>query len=184
MGNVAGGRVGYLYKLGMRESTDDYKARNSKTGYIGKYQMGDAALADAGFYYDYLKDGVPQANYNNQFTGTWTDKAKAYGVNSYEDFLNSPEAQEAAIRASIKKNWEYIRNNGYDKYIGKEIHGIKVTASGLLAACHLVGIGDLGKLLEGKDIPADDLGTKATEYLEKKAGFDLTEILGYNPDNG
>ena len=57
-----------------------------------------------------------------------------------------------------------------------------MSASGLLAACHLVGIGDLGELLEGGSIPADGFGTKATEYLEKKAGFDLTEILGYNPD--
>ncbi|MDR7867900.1 MAG: hypothetical protein RIN56_13925 [Sporomusaceae bacterium] len=176
------GLTGYLDKLGERESSNDYRARNKEYGYIGKYQMGDAALADAGFYYDYLDDGAPKANYSNKFNGTWTDKAKAYGVNSYEDFLNSPEAQEAAIRASIKKNWEYIRNNGYDKYIGKEIHGVKVSASGLLAACHLVGIGDLGKLLEGGSIPADGFGTKGTEYLEKKAGFDLTEILGYNPD--
>lgn len=45
-----------------------------------------------------------------------------------------------------------------------------------------MGIGDLGELLEGGSIPADGFGTKATEYLEKKAGFDLTEILGYNPD--
>ena len=35
--------------LGARESGGNYKAVNS-FGYIGKYQMGEAAMVDAGYY--------------------------------------------------------------------------------------------------------------------------------------
>ncbi len=60
------GLAGYLDKLGYRESTNNYTAR-SAGGHLGKYQMGDAALADAGFYYDYLEDGAPKVNFSNKF---------------------------------------------------------------------------------------------------------------------
>ena len=36
--------------LGMRESSGIYTKENSKTHYIGKYQMGEEALIDAGYY--------------------------------------------------------------------------------------------------------------------------------------
>ena len=39
----------FLYDLGARESGGNYKAFN-KYGYAGKYQMGEAALIDAGYY--------------------------------------------------------------------------------------------------------------------------------------
>ena len=35
--------------LGARESGGNYKSKN-KYGYLGKYQVGEAALIDAGYY--------------------------------------------------------------------------------------------------------------------------------------
>ena len=47
--------------LGARESGGNYKAVNT-AGYIGKYQMGEAAMVDAGYY-----KRKPNNNYNNKW---------------------------------------------------------------------------------------------------------------------
>ena len=39
----------YYNAIGKRESGNNYKSVNS-VGYIGKYQMGEAAMIDAGYY--------------------------------------------------------------------------------------------------------------------------------------
>jgi hypothetical protein len=181
------GFSGYLNKLAEVESrgSGDYQAK-SKDGYLGRYQMGAGALVDAGFY----NYGEGENSRVNKYNGTWTDKAKAYGIKSIDDFRNNPEAQEAAIREYNKKNWAYIRNGGYDKYIGKVIHGIPVTASGLLAVCHLLGPGGVGQLfgeegpydVDENGVPVDGNGTPATKYLGDMKGLDLTDLLDYNPD--
>ena len=54
----------FLDALGQRESGGNYKAFN-KYGYAGKYQMGEAALIDAGYY---KKNG----KYNNDWSGIFT----------------------------------------------------------------------------------------------------------------
>ncbi|MDL2281477.1 hypothetical protein LJC10_06455, partial [Selenomonadales bacterium OttesenSCG-928-I06] len=169
------GYTQYLENLGFKESSNRYHIKNEH-GYLGKYQMGLPALHDAGFY-----------DIDN---GTWTDKSKEYGVSSEDGFLNSPEAQEAAIREYHKALWRQVCTYGYDKYIGTEVHGIKVTASGLIAGSHLVGAKGLGKLFgEHIDVPVDDKGipidgnkTKSTNYMKEFGGLDLTELVGYNPD--
>ena len=50
----------FLNDLGARESCGNYKAFN-KYGYAGKYQMGEAAMVDAGYY------TKPNRIYNNDF---------------------------------------------------------------------------------------------------------------------
>jgi hypothetical protein len=69
----------FLSALGSRESSGRYDVENP-WGYLGKYQMGEAALIDAGYY---LQDGTAQ----NDWRGEWTGKD---GVWSKEDFLSSP----------------------------------------------------------------------------------------------
>ena len=39
----------FLNALGIRESGGDYTKQNT-IGYVGKYQMGEAALIDTGYY--------------------------------------------------------------------------------------------------------------------------------------
>ena len=39
----------FFEQLGFRESSGNYKAINS-IGYLGKYQMGEYALIDVGYY--------------------------------------------------------------------------------------------------------------------------------------
>ena len=83
----------FLTDLGARESGGNYRAFN-RYGYVGKYQMGEMALIDCGYY------KKPSGNYNNDWSGEFLGKD---GVFSIQDFLNSPCAQENA-QIIFKKN--------------------------------------------------------------------------------
>ena len=69
---------------------------------------------------------------------------------------------------------ERYKNRKLDKYIGKDVGRIEITASGLLAGAHLKGVkGGIKKYLEsdGKEDPADANGTRVSEYLRKFQGY-------------
>ena len=150
--------IDYLNALGMMESSDNYSAKN-KYGYLGRYQMGSLALQDAGFM---------------DSKGNWTATAKTYGVTSESTFLGNKTAQDVAITAFNKKQWGYIKYYGLDKYIGGLYCGVTVTASGLLAAVHLVGIGTILKALPSGVSAKDANGTTAAFYMQKFGGYDIT----------
>src|SRR5437868_1578198 len=65
----------FLHDLGTRESGMNPSARNP-FGYIGLFQMGEAALQDAGYYRGDLTR-------TNDWTGAWTGTG---GINSLSDF--------------------------------------------------------------------------------------------------
>ena len=159
----------FLRALGYRESGGRYNIENTY-GYLGKYQMGESALKDAGYY-----KGDPTRR--NDWIGEWTGKD---GVWSKEDFLNNPRAQENAIREFHRKTWKYIKALGLDKYVGKTIKGIYITESGLIGGAHLLGAGNVKKFLKsnGRIIPRDGYGTPITEYISKFSGYDVSEITG------
>jgi hypothetical protein len=97
-------------------------------------------------------------------------------VKSKEDFLNSPEAQENSFDEYKRSQWRDIKHRKLDQYIGKEVGGIEITASGLLAGAHLRGVaGGVKKYLEsdGKDDPTDANGTRVSEYLKKFKGYEV-----------
>ena len=150
----------FLDALGFRESTDNYALVNSY-GYMGRYQMGGEALEEAGF-----KDAE----------GNWTELANSYGIYSKEDFLNCPEGQDYAIAAYHKVVCRYIRAYDLEQYIGKTYCGVKVTRSGLLAGCHLVGIGSMKKALASGEASYDGYGTPASEYLELFGGYNIRKV--------
>ncbi len=162
----------FLDNLGLRESGGDggYLAENT-LHYIGKYQMSEGALEDAG-YYTSVGDITPGVN---DWVGTWTGKD---GIFSKSDYLNSSTAQENSIRAYQKATWSYIAEAGLDKYAGKVINGITITESSLLAGYHLVGLG-YGTNLGLKDFlqsngsvdPVDPYGTPISEYLLLFGGY-------------
>ena len=161
--------------LGARESGGNYEIIN-KWGFVGKYQMGESAMIDAGYY------KKPSGNYNNDWSGQFTGKD---GVYSLQDFLKNKRAQENAQKAFKQAQWRYLKAVGADKYVGKEINGVKITQSGLLAAAHLKGQGSVKQYLasNGKDIPKDRLGTSVEDYLKKFAGYDVSGITGLKSDS-
>ena len=146
--------------LGMRESSDNYAAVN-RFHYMGRYQLGSLALQDIGF---------------QDQNGAWTDLAKSYGISSEQDFLNSPEGQDEIVEIYHRRLCSYIRANDLDDYIGTTYCGVKVTKSGLLAACHLVGIGSLIRGLESGQAVYDGNGVSAAEYMELFAGYNISKV--------
>ena len=160
----------FLSDLGARESAGNYKAFN-RYGYAGKYQMGEAALIDAGYY------RKPSRRYNNVWSGEFLGKD---GVKSIQDFLNSPKAQESAQMIFKKKQWSYLKAVGAHNYIGLFINGFVITPSGLLAGAHLKGAGSVIQYLKsrGKCIGKDGFGTSVESYIKQFANYDVSEITG------
>ena len=78
----------FLDALGERESSGDYTVVNSY-GYLGKYQFGELALIDVGYY------TADETSENDWQKGYWTGKN---GIDSKADFLADGAAQEQAIR--------------------------------------------------------------------------------------
>ena len=158
----------FFNDLGARESGGDYKAFN-RYGYAGKYQMGEMALIDCGYYKKLSK------KYNNDWSGIFIGKD---GVKSIQDFLNNPTAQENAQIIFKKKQWNYLKAVGADKYLGQNINGYVITASGLLAGAHLKGVGSVIDYLKtgGKNVGKDAFGTSVENYIKNFANYDVSEI--------
>lgn len=159
---ASGSYRAFLDALGDRESSGDYGAVNT-FGYLGKYQFGELALIDVGYY---RADGTAQNDWKAAY---WTGKD---GVASKADFLADPAAQEGAIRAYMKLQWSYLGEAR--AYAGQKVHGIKVTESGLLAAAHLLGAGAVRSFLasDGGTVPGDAYGTSLVEYFKLFRGYD------------
>ena len=103
--------------------------------------------------------------------GRGTLKGLGYKV-TQEEFLNSPEIQERAMMDLLKHNKKKLQKY-IDKYEGQTIHGIYITESGVLAAAHLGGQGNVKKFFRRGKKVKDGFGTGITTYMEKFAGYDL-----------
>ena len=160
----------FLNDLGARESGGNYKAFN-KFGYVGKYQMGETALIDAGYY------SKPSRKYNNDWSGFFLGKD---GVNSIQDFLNKPNAQENAQIIFKKKQWIYLKSVGVLNYLDLIINNIIITPSGILAGAHLKGAGGVIQYLKsnGKNNPKDGFNTSIESYIKDFANYDVSKITG------
>lgn len=103
--------------------------------------------------------------------GRRTLKSLGYNVTKKE-FLNSPILQERAMLDLLNHNKKILQ-----KYInywdGKKINGTIITESGILAAAHLAGPGNVKRFLkEGKEFK-DGNGTKLTRYLTQFSGYEI-----------
>jgi len=103
--------------------------------------------------------------------GKRTLKSIGYDV-SKKEFLNSPYLQEKAMLDLLNHNKKILQ-----KYInywdGKTINGTKITESGILAAAHLAGAGNVKRFLKKGEDFKDGNGTKLTSYLINFSGYKL-----------
>lgn len=103
--------------------------------------------------------------------GKRTLKSLGYDV-SKEQFLNSPYLQESAMLDLLLHNKKILQKY-IDKWEGKTINGREITESGILAAAHLAGPGNVKRFLKkGKEF-RDGNGTKLTSYLTQFSGYKL-----------
>jgi|GEM_PF-2257754 len=129
--------------------------------YLGKYQMGTAALVEAGFYQGKVYN-LTQIYDDSK----WTGLAKSLGVDSASDFLNSPSAQETAIRNFTDKQWKQIEALGLDVHVGSKINDILITPEGLLAGAHLKGTGAVRKFFLHSIDSMDANQTPVSSYMK------------------
>jgi len=116
----------------------------NRWGYMGKYQFGRATLNNLGY-----------ENVTN------------------EQFLNNPKIQEEAMMKLLKSNQHILRRE-IRKYSGTSVHGVYITESGLLAAAHLAGPGNVKKWLKRGERFRDGLGTDLVDYLQLFSNYKIT----------
>ncbi|CAM3487596.1 hypothetical protein ZORO111903_15225 [Zobellia roscoffensis] len=100
------------------------------------------------------------------------------GVYNATRFLNDPVLQERAFHTNIARN-KWILRRDIARFVGKRIGGIEVTESGILAAAHLAGAGNVKKYLRswGAFDVSDSYGTNIAKYMKKFSGYDISYVL-------
>jgi hypothetical protein len=144
----------FLNLLAFKESSGNWKKirYSKKSGnpvYIGKYQFGKIALQDVGL--------------DPEIINKFKDNPSVF----------PPELQEKVVKKLIRKNKKYLGK--YLDYDGKNIGGVDITTSGLVASSHLRGALAVKKFLDsdGKVDLSDANGTKVSDYMKTFAGFEL-----------
>lgn len=165
--------LGFIESSSISGGVQNYDVEN-RFGFIGKYQFGEAALFDLGYY---GLDNSDSNLFKNDWVGSWSGKD---GINSKQDYLNSGAIQEIMVRDWHALLWQRIQFLGLEKYAGQTLNGQHITLSGMLAASHLIGAGSQssdvaglkGYLLSGAVFsPEDGNGTSANEFMETFEDF-------------
>lgn len=103
---------------------------------------------------------------------------KMIGIRDTNLFLNNPDLQEAAFYANTSRN-KWILRRDIARFQDKVINGIKITESGILAAAHLAGAGNVKKYLRSGGAYSfnDGFGTSIKHYFRKFAGYDTSFVV-------
>ena len=89
-----------------------------------------------------------------------------------DEFLNSPYIQEKAMQSLLEHNKKKLKKV-INEYCGREFKGIYITESGILAAAHLAGQGNVKRFFKRGREFKDGFGTSMTSYLENFSGYQL-----------
>jgi hypothetical protein len=164
----------YALAIRQKESTNNYENDTNPYGYLGAYQFSLSNL-----------------------------KAD-YGVPSHltkQQFLKDYDLQDRAFNAALSRrkymllNWckwvdddndgrsdRKICEDWFTDYIGTTLHGVYITESGLLASCHLVGVGGTIRWMRTGVPSKDGNGVSNTEYIQKYNGYNLDITPKYSHD--
>ena len=91
---------------------------------------------------------------------------------SREEFLNSPYIQEAAMQKLLEHNRKKLTKY-IDRHSNTTFNGVFITESGVLAAAHLAGAGNVRKWFRNGKDTQDGYGTSMTYYMSKFQGYNL-----------
>jgi hypothetical protein len=99
------------------------------------------------------------------------------GVNNTNTFITSAALQEKAFVAYTSRN-KWILRRDIKRFVGTTINNVLVTESGILAAAHLAGAGNVKKYLrsDGDFFFKDAFGTTIHNYLKKFSGYDTSSV--------
>jgi len=109
-----------------------------------------------------------------QFGKSTLERFKIYDT---QLFLKSPELQEDAFLALCSVN-KWILRKDIKRSVGKRINGIKITESGILAAAHLGGAGNVKKYLRSNGATQfkDAYGSSIQHYIKKFSGYNTSFV--------
>lgn len=91
---------------------------------------------------------------------------------SKKKFLSSPTLQEEAMTKLLTENKKTLKRF-IRKYDGKMVHGVYITESGILAAAHLGGAGNVIRWFRHGEDFQDANGTPITKYMKIFSGYNL-----------
>ncbi|WP_445385244.1 hypothetical protein ACT6NV_00020 [Robiginitalea sp. IMCC44478] len=99
------------------------------------------------------------------------------GVYNATKFLKNPALQEKVFTTNLARN-KWILRKDIPRFTGKRINGVEITESGILAAAHLAGPGNVKKYLRsnGSREVLDAYGTSITHYLKRFKGYDTSGV--------
>jgi len=140
---------------------------------ITKADSHDDFLAHIGFFEsgnDYKKINTLGYLGKYQF-GKSTLKTLKY-KGSIKDFLNSSNIQENLMIKNLNYNKRRLRKT-IKTYSGTIIDGVTITESGMLAAAHLSGQGNVKRFFRNGKNPKDAYGSSVTKYLKEFSGYNL-----------
>ncbi len=100
------------------------------------------------------------------------------GLKDTDNFLYNTRQQEAAFLAYTSLN-KWVLRKDIKRSVGKTIGGVKITESGILAAAHLAGAGNVKKFLRSGGVNGfeDANGASIRYYLRKFSGYDTSHIV-------
>ena len=99
------------------------------------------------------------------------------GVYNATLFLNDPILQERVFHTNLSRN-KWILRRDIKRFVGLVINGQEITESGILAAAHLAGAGNVKKYLRsnGELNVDDDFGSSVSYYIKKFSGYDISHV--------
>ena len=105
---------------------------------------------------------------------------KVLRIKKISNFINIPELQEKAFLMNVMRN-KWILRKEIEKFSGKKINNILITESGIIAAAHLSGPGNVKKFLRNNcnnNLDFKDInGTKISDYIKIFRNYDISNIL-------
>ncbi len=103
---------------------------------------------------------------------------KLIGVYDSSNFIYDSQLQEKAFSANTSRN-KWILRRDINNYVGTNVGGINITESGILAAAHLAGAGNVKKYLRSGGVItfSDAFGTSIKYYLKKFSGYDTSFVI-------
>ena len=109
---------------------------------------------------------------------------KMYKISDINKFISSPILQEKVFLINVNRN-KWILRKDINWFVGTFINGVEVTESGIIAAAHLSGAGNVKKYLRvnGKFDKKDAFGTSISTYMKYFANYDLSSIKAIRKPN-
>ena len=105
---------------------------------------------------------------------------KVLRIKKINNFINIPELQEKAFLMNVMRN-KWILRREIERFRGKKINNILITESGIIAAAHLSGPGNVKKFLRNNcnnNLDFKDInGTKISDYIKIFRNYDISKIL-------